>query len=464
MSVPRVTSEGMRGRGGVLLVSCYELGHQPLGVAWPMAFLSRAGFKPVCRDVSVDALSRSEIRRAAVVVIAVPMHTALQLGVRVAGMVLEENPDCRVVFQGLYAVLNSAILEDVGAAACLGGESENSLVSLLESWERGEDGDRVQVDVKRQEFPVPDRTSLPELGRYAALELVDDSGRLRTIKGGSVEASRGCRHLCTHCPIPPVYGGKFVAVPVEVVLADVAQQVDSGAGHITFADPDFLNGPTHALRVARALNETFPDVTFDFTAKIEHLVERGEVLQELVACGATFVVSAVEALSDRVLQTLDKGHGREDVGEALRRCREAGLPMRPTWVPFTPWSTMADFREILEFVGGQGLVTHVDPVQYSIRLLVPPGSLLENHAGFMPHRRELDREALSWNWVHPDPEMDVLQRDVAQLVENAAGAGHSGTETFLHVAELAGVSLTPDQVAVTIAGRAAPRLTEDWFC
>ena len=100
MSVPRVTSEAMRGRGGVLLVSCYELGHQPLGVAWPMAFLSRAGFKPVCRDVSVDALSRSEIRRAAVVVIAVPMHTALQLGVRVAGMVLEENPDCRVVFQG----------------------------------------------------------------------------------------------------------------------------------------------------------------------------------------------------------------------------------------------------------------------------------------------------------------------------------------------------------------------------
>ena len=464
MLVPSVTSEAVRGRGGVLLVSCYELGRQPLGVAWPMAFLRRAGFEPVCRDVSIDALSRAEIRRAAVVVIAVPMHTALQLGVRVARMVREENADCRVVFQGLYAVLNSATLEDVGASACLGGESETALVSLLESWERGEGGDRFRVDVRRQEFPVPDRTGLPELGSYAALELVDDSGRLNTIKGGSVEASRGCRHLCTHCPIPPVYGGKFVAVPVEVVLADVAQQVDSGAGHITFADPDFLNGPTHALRVARALDKAFPDVTFDFTAKIEHLVERGEVLPELVACGATFVVSAVEALSERVLETLDKGHGREDVVAALERCQEAGLPMRPTWVPFTPWATMGDYREILEFISGQGLVTHVDPVQYSIRLLVPPGSLLENHAAFMPHRGELDREAWSWNWAHPDPEMDVLQRDVAELVEFAAGAGHSVGETFVRVAELAGVSLTPAQVAATISARPAPRLTEDWFC
>ena len=138
--------------------------------------------------------------------------------------------------------------------------------------------------------------------------------------------------------------------------------------------------------------------------------------------------------------------------------------MRPTWVPFTPWTTMSDYREILEFVSGQGLVTHVDPVQYSIRLLVPPGSLLENHAEFMPHRGELDGEAWSWNWTHPDPDMDVLQRDVADLVESAAGAGHSAGETFVRVTELAGVSLTPDQVAATISARAAPRLTEDWFC
>ncbi|HCC99171.1 MAG TPA: radical SAM protein [Planctomycetaceae bacterium] len=456
----------MRSRGGVLLVSCYELGHQPLGVAWPSAFLRRAGFDPACCDVSVEPLSRAELRRAAVVVVAVPMHTALQLGVRVARAVREENPQARVVFSGLYAVLNAPALLDAGAAACLGGEIEGELVALLESWERGEGqvSTGPRVEWKRQPFPVPDRSTLPGLDQYAGFESVDNDGHVKVVTAGTVEASRGCRHLCTHCPIPPVYGGKFVAVPAEVVLADIEQQVTAGAGHITFADPDFLNGPAHARRVARGLADRFPDVTFDFTAKVEHLVERGDVLPELVECGAAFVISAVEALADPVLEILEKGHTRDDVLVALERCREVGLPVRPTWVPFTPWTTRADYCEILEFIVDHGLVGHVDPVQFSIRLLVPPGSLLEEHPGFVPHRGELDAEAWSWRWEHPDPKMDALHREVAAVVETAACGDQEVGETFSRIAGLAGLTLTPEQSAATIDRRPVPRLTEDWFC
>jgi len=41
--------------------------------------------------------------------------------------------------------------------------------------------------------------------------------------------------------------------------------VAAGATHITFGDPDFLNGPGHALKVVRAAHAEFPRLTFDFT-------------------------------------------------------------------------------------------------------------------------------------------------------------------------------------------------------
>src|SRR5205807_1822812 len=100
----------------------------------------------------------------------------------------------------------------------------------------------------RLRFVVPSRVALPALAEYARIE----RGGKRDL-AGYVEASRGCLHECLHCPIPPVYGGRFFVVPRQVVLEDIRRLVGAGATHITFGDPDFLNGPGHSLGVARAL-------------------------------------------------------------------------------------------------------------------------------------------------------------------------------------------------------------------
>jgi radical SAM superfamily enzyme YgiQ (UPF0313 family) len=129
------------------------------------------------------------------------------------------------------------------------------------------DGTRPGLAVPRVEFRVPDRTALPPLARYAKLR-VGDVVRIT----GSTEASRGCKHRCRHCPIVPVYDGRFRIVPAEIVMADVRGQVAAGARHITFGDPDFFNGIRHAVAVARAFHAEFPEISYDVTIKIEHLL------------------------------------------------------------------------------------------------------------------------------------------------------------------------------------------------
>jgi radical SAM superfamily enzyme YgiQ (UPF0313 family) len=459
------TSPSLRDPGAVLLLSCYELGHQPLGLAWPRAFLEEAGFAPDTIDLAVDPLDETKVRRARLVAIAVPMHTALRLGVRAAVHIRRINPACRIVCHGLYAELNAEHLLGGCADVVLGAESETALVALVERLDAGEEpAPRSDRRLTRLAFPVPRRDGLPPLTRYASL--VRDG---RRIPAGYVEASRGCLHACLHCPIPPVYGGRFFAVPRDVVLEDVRHLVAAGAGHITLGDPDFLNGPGHASKLVRALHAEFPTLTYDFTAKIEHIVRHRELFPEFAATGCVFVVSAVESLSETVLANLEKGHTRTDVQVALDVLRRAGIALRPSFVPFTPWATIGDYLELLDWVASEGMVDQVDPVQFTIRLLIPPGSLLLSRPGIRPFLGELDPAGFTHRWTHPDPRMDVLQREVSALAEAGARSSEDAAVTFGRIRALAHARAGTRERAG--AFRAPPperpipaRLTEPWFC
>jgi radical SAM superfamily enzyme YgiQ (UPF0313 family) len=387
------------------------------------------------------------------------MHTALRLGVAAAARVRAVNRDAHVCFYGHYAALNGEHLLQAGHAdSVLAGEMEEELVALARSLSP----QTRRVPLTRLAFPTPVRGALPALGKYARLER---DGARDVV--AYAEASRGCKHGCRHCPIPAVYGRRFFVVPPEVVLADVRQQVKAGATHLTFGDPDFLNGPRHALTVARAVHAEFPALTFDFTAKIEHLLRAREHLAELVDLGALFVVSAAESLDDDVLAILDKGHTRGDIEQALRLTRAAGLSLRPTWVAFTPWTTLPAYRAWLDFLVDAELVDATDPVQYGLRLLVPPGSLLLEQPAMRAHLGRLVADAFYYEWTHPDPRMDVLQRTVAAAVAAAADRREDAGVTFEGVralaAEAAGAR-APEPLALAPDRRRPPKLTEPWFC
>jgi radical SAM superfamily enzyme YgiQ (UPF0313 family) len=420
----------------VLLVSTYELGHQPLHVASPAAALRAAGHEVRCVDLSVERWH--DVDWAERVAFSVPMHTAMRLAVRAAEQIREARPAVPICFYGLYAPVSRDRTLGRVADRLIAGEYEPELLRWVEG---GAPGPLVQLG--RGRFEVPARDLLPPLEHYAHLAL---GGEEQLV--GYVEASHGCVHMCRHCPIPSVYDGRIRIVGADTVLADIEQLVAMGARHITFGDPDFLNGRKHSLAVVHAMHERFPDLTFDCTTKVEHVLEFAHLWPELAACGCLFVVTAVELLNDEILARLDKGHTARQVTDAVALLREHGIEPRPSLMPFTPWSTREDIADIVRFVERHDLAGNVDAVQFSIRLLVPEGSLVLERDDWA--RGPYDADALSWTWAS---ELDELQRELAHIAE------HGGDFQAIRAAVLGDEGQIESGA---VEGR--PRLTEPWFC
>ena len=453
-----------------VLISTYELGHQPFGLASPAAWLGEAGASVSCIDLAVQRLDEQAVRDARLIAVYLPMHTATRLASTVVPRLRSLNSTAHLCFFGLYAPMNEDFLRALGGQTILGGEFETPLVSLYKRLSADDDGaaahrqDEPVISLEKQHFRVPDRRGLPSLSDYAHVST--GGGDRRTV--GYTEASRGCKHLCRHCPVVPVYGGRFRIVQHDIVIDDIRQQVAAGARHITFGDPDFFNGVGHALRLVKALHREFPWLTYDATIKIEHLLKHVEHMTTLTSTGCLFVTTAAESVDDRILTLLDKGHTRDDFIHAAGLAREAGLTLSPTFVPFTPWTSLNGYLDLLRVLVDLDLVDHVAPVQLAIRLLVPRGSRLLELNEMRECLGQFDPAALSYRWAPLDRRVDRLQGGVRRIVEQGEADGLSRRAIFeriwLLAHEVSGVSTSFSLFWKAGPEARLPRLSEPWYC
>ncbi len=433
-------------------MSTYDLGHQPFGLASPAAWLRARGHEVVCADTSIGPIPDAALREAGLIAFFLPMHTATRLAIPWIERARKLNPAARLCCYGLYAALNRDHLLSLGVDSCFGGEFETSIAAFA-----GGAADIEPVSLARQNFLVPDRASLPALPLYP--RLVTAAGRVPV---AYTEASRGCKHLCRHCPVVPVYRGVFRIVSREVVLADIRQQIAAGARHVTFGDPDFFNGPAHARRIVEALHREFPSVTYDATIKIEHLRQHRALLPILRDTGCLFITSAVESVDDSVLARLDKGHTRADFFAVASDLRALGLTLSPTFIPFNPWTTRDSYLDLLASLRELDLIESASPVQLALRLLVPAHSRLLELDEIRACLTGFDAAALLHRWRHADPSIDELAAAALRAVQHAEREGASRREIFHSLWNLAGGALPCDPPRPARA--TIPFLEEPWYC
>ena len=445
-----------------VLINPYELGRQPFGLAHPAAWLRDAGWTVHCIDLALQKLADAPLAQADLVGLYVPMHTATRIAIEALPRIRERAPKAFICVYGLYAPMNAALFRARGAGAIVGGEFEPALLALAAELAAGRQPPHAStVVLDKIAYRVPAREGLPALARYAHLRL--PTGARRVV--GFVEATRGCKHLCRHCPVVPVYQGQFRVLPVDIVMADIRQQVAAGAEHISFGDPDFLNGPAHALRIVEALQREFPAVTYDATIKIQHVLQRADLLPALKRTGCLFITTAVESVDDAVLERLAKNHTAADFARAAELLRAHDIGFAPTFVPFTPWTTLEGYIALLASLVELRLVEAVAPVQLSIRLLVPQGSLLLELPDFAAQMQPFDGNLLGYPWRHADARVDALQGEVQSFVASAEAAGKARAEIFAgiwrraHAAIGAAAPALPQDLGTPVA-----HMSEPWYC
>ncbi|MEM7347765.1 MAG: CUAEP/CCAEP-tail radical SAM protein [Chloroflexota bacterium] len=453
-----------------LLISSYELGRQPFGLASPVAWLKQAGSHVDCLDLAVDRFDPNLVKAADLVAFYLPMHMATRMMVPIIEQVQQLNPQAHLCGYGLYAPVNAPYLQELGVQTILGGEFEAGLLSLVERLQTTQTIPDIQpeplISIDRQTFLVPDRSDLPQLPQYAQLILADGA----EVPVGYTETTRGCKHLCRHCPIVPVYNGRFRVIQPEVVLADVRQQVAAGARHITFGDPDFFNGPGHVIPLIQALHAEFPQLTYDVVIKVEHLLKQADKLPILKETGCLFITTAVESFDESILTIFEKHHTAADLEAALALCRQHNLLMIPTFVAFTPWTTLAGYQHFLAEIARLGLVEQVAPIQYSIRLLIPPGSRLLELPAVQSIIGPLDSAKLSYQWQNPDPAVEQLQQDLERLIHRGMHQNLPRADIFQQIWTRA-YQETPTETAQLLQEAISatspigvPYMSEPWYC
>jgi len=436
-------------------------------LASPAAWLRKRGHNIAVLDLARQSLDETAIGGAGLIAIYLPMHTATRLAAQLIPQLRKQNPGAHLCCYGLYAPMNVKYLRALGVSTILGGEFEEGLVNLAEHL--ATDGNSIaqtsesMISMDRLQFEVPDRSGMPAMEKYAHLIIPGDGFRIV----GSTEASRGCKHLCRHCPIVPVYKGVFRIVSREVVLEDVRRQVAAGAQHITFGDPDFFNGIRHAMELVEAFHQEFPAVTYDVTIKIEHLLKYKEHLPVLRDTGCLFVISAVESVDDAVLDFLDKGHTREDFLRVIKTFRELGMTLHPTFVPFTPWTTVEGYLDLLRVIAEQGVVENVAPIQLGIRLLIPEGSRMLELEDVRRRIAPFDPQSLAYPWKSADPRLDALSETVQEIAAAAERQKESRSATFERIWKAAhsAAGLPAPQLNLSAGPQAGvPFLSEPWYC
>jgi hypothetical protein len=218
------------------------------------------------------------------------------------------------------------------------------------------------------------------------------------------------------------------------------------------------------MAVVETLARECPGVTYDVTIKIEHLLKQDVLLPRLVETGCAFVTSAVESLDDDVLAKLEKGHTRADFERAVARCADIGLALSPTFVAFTPWTTIESYRDLLDSIQRLALTGAVSPIQYAIRLLVPQGSRMLELDGMRERIVRFDPRSLTHVWRHGDPRVDALQQQIEGIVGQRLTAARG--DVFARVREMAyaAAGLTAPATVPLIARAAVPYLNEPWYC
>lgn len=409
-----------------ILVSIFEGGYQPINALTGLAALHDAGHDTDFLDAYVDGYDIKKLSQYDTIILPVPLYDSLNSAIQLCKELKAAGCKAETVMFGQYATINAPYLSGRYADHVVSGEWEVPLVSLMNRKAGGTEPvvnvyshgsttpeQAVQMLKLRGTMAKPLRNMAPNLTKYPQPHLVTLMGTEKVV--GGIELTRGCHHKCTYCSVYSAYDGKVLLGDVDQILLDVDVLVEQGMEHMTFIDAEFFNATRRSFDALNRIHKRHPSLTFDFTTRVDHILENRDRLTELRDQGVRVITSALEFPKNEVLKQVCKEVDVEDLKEAVRLVQEAGITLNPTFIMFNPWVTLEDFPRFHDFLVETNMENLVDPVQFETRLHLYKGSpLLKNDT---VRALRMEEQEFHFDWFHPDERVDDLFRASVTPVE-----------------------------------------------
>ncbi|WP_319773457.1 arsinothricin biosynthesis radical SAM protein ArsL [Breoghania sp.] len=411
--------------GSSVLVSIFEGGYQPLNALTGLAALREAGHDTDFIDAYVEGVDIERLKQYDTIILPVPLFDSLNSAIQVCNDLDKAGCNAERVMFGQYATINAPYLSARYANHVVSGEWEVPLVSLMNRkrgaqdpliniYSRGGEPEaRVGMQKLRGTMARPMREAAPHLSKYPQPHLTRLLGEEKVV--GGLELTRGCHHKCTYCSVYSAYDGKVLLGDVDQVIADVDALVGQGMEHLTFIDAEFFNATRRSFDALARIHARHPSLTYDFTTRVDHILENRDHLRGLYEHGVRVITSALEFPKDEVLQQVRKEVDLQDLKTAVGLVQGSGIVLNPTFIMFNPWVGLEDFARFNDFLVETHMEDAVDPVQYETRLHLYKGSPLLQNETIKALR--LDEKEFHYDWFHSDPRVDELFRASVTPVE-----------------------------------------------
>ena len=245
------------------------------------------------------------------------------------------------------------------------GEGEETLIELLGQLSLGEEvGNMIGLATRHSSLVTrrPDISTLDSLP-FPAWDLVDVD-KYRTIwlqRHGyfsmNMVTTRGCPFHCNWCA-KPIWGQRYHSRSPENVAAEMRWLKEVfHPDHIWFADDILGLKPGWLPRFAEAIHAHYsPDalregglIPFKCLSRADLLTRAGEV-EALARAGAQTVWMGAESGSQKILDAMDKGTRVEQIHEAARRLKEAGIRVGFFLQFGYPGETREDIEKTIQLV------------------------------------------------------------------------------------------------------------------
>ncbi|MGD2147203.1 MAG: radical SAM protein [Anaerolineae bacterium] len=267
---------------------------------------------------------------------------------------LRQHTDGLLAVGGVgFSVMPEQVLELCDADAGVWGDGEFALVAMAARLDAGQPWQTVPNVIWPQDgrwrrnppanLPL---TDLPAMRR----RWVDNQRYFREGGQAGFETKRGCPGNCVYCADPVAKGRSTRTRPPENVVDELERLLEQGIDHLHTCDSEFNVPAWHATAVCeeivrRGLGGRLR--WYAYCSPGPFSAELAGLMRQTGCVGINFGVDNGDAA---MLQRLRRGFGPEDIVEAARRCREAGIITMFDLLLGSPGETPESLRRTIELM------------------------------------------------------------------------------------------------------------------